>query len=495
MHLPTELWRVALAGKEPGTTTPLTIQNQALVAEVDFRPMEEAYVDSPSGKKIQVLLVKPHGFDPAKKYPVIVNVHGGPQMQWADAFRGDAQVYPGAGYVVAFPNPHGSTGWGQDFTAAISGDWDGKVMKDVRRRGGLARRAAVGRQGPDRGDGLVVGRLRDDVARRKRQPLQGARLDDGRLRPPVDVLDDRGALVPRVGPEGDSLAEPRGVREAEPVVVRSRSSGRRRSSITGQKDFRVPYTQSLAFFTDLQKMGVPSRLIVLENASHWPGWYDMVLYYAAHLDWFHKYLGGAPSPYDPKALVANDVFGKEKDGKKEEAKKDAPKEGASGRPAEQEPVRERAEEARAVGVPEHRLGGPLGVRHEADDVPLPVADARDVVEGAVRVRAGGARPRGVAVAEDDLVVRRHVVPGRGLGPPVPVAVRDREAQDVALRQLGGERRPDRLDADEDVLAAEALARVEEERARQEPRLAEDLEAVADAEDGARPSPRSRGRRP
>ena len=131
MHLPTELWQVALAGKAPGTTTPLTFQNQALLAEVDFRPMEEVYVDSPSGKKIQVLLVKPHGFDPAKKYPVIVNVHGGPQMQWADAFRGDAQVYPGAGYVVAFPNPHGSTGWGQDFTAAISGDWDGKVMKDV----------------------------------------------------------------------------------------------------------------------------------------------------------------------------------------------------------------------------------------------------------------------------------------------------------------------------------------------------------------------------
>ena len=96
--------------------------------------MEEVFVDSPSGSRIQVLLVKPHGFDPAKKYPAIVNVHGGPQMQWADAFRGDAQVYPGAGYVVAFPNPHGSTGWGQAFTAAISRDWDGKVMQDVQGR-------------------------------------------------------------------------------------------------------------------------------------------------------------------------------------------------------------------------------------------------------------------------------------------------------------------------------------------------------------------------
>ena len=65
----------------------------------------------------------------------------------------------------------------------------------------------------------------------------------------------------------------------------------------------------------------------------------------------------------------------------------------SGRPAEEQPVRERTEEPRAVGVAEHRLGGALGVGHEADDVPLAVADARDVVEGAVRVRAGGAAPR------------------------------------------------------------------------------------------------------
>ncbi len=131
MDQPTELYRVALSGPTAGAESALTSQNQALLDEVDFRPMEEVFVDSPTGKRIQVLLVKPHGFDPGKRYPAIVNVHGGPQMQWADSFRGDAQVYPGAGYVVAFPNPHGSTGWGQDMTAAISGDWDGKVMQDV----------------------------------------------------------------------------------------------------------------------------------------------------------------------------------------------------------------------------------------------------------------------------------------------------------------------------------------------------------------------------
>ncbi|MBP7675709.1 MAG: hypothetical protein KBB14_05255, partial [Thermoanaerobaculia bacterium] len=70
-------------------------------------------------------------------------------------------------------------------------------------------------------------------------------------------------------------------------------------------------------------------------------WYDMVLYYSAHLDWFHRYLGGAPSPYDPKALAFNDVFGKEKDEAKDDAKapakddaKPAPKKAVPPKPEE-----------------------------------------------------------------------------------------------------------------------------------------------------------------
>ena len=74
--------------------------------------------------------------------------------------------------------------------------------------------------------------------------------------------------------------------------------------ITGEKDFRVPYTQSLEFFTDLQARGVPSRLIVFEKAGHWPSAFEMGLYYAAHLDWFHRFLGGAASPWKPEDLIS-----------------------------------------------------------------------------------------------------------------------------------------------------------------------------------------------
>ena len=58
-------------------------------------------------------------------------MHGGPQGQWEDSFRGDWQIYPGSGYVVAFPNPHGSTGYGSKYTEEISGDYGGKVFQDL----------------------------------------------------------------------------------------------------------------------------------------------------------------------------------------------------------------------------------------------------------------------------------------------------------------------------------------------------------------------------
>ncbi len=68
--------------------------------------------------------------------------------------------------------------------------------------------------------------------------------------------------------------------------------------LTGERDYRVPYSQSLHFFTDLQVRDVPSRLIVFPDAGHWPSWYEMAFYYLAHLDWFHQWLGGGAPPWD-----------------------------------------------------------------------------------------------------------------------------------------------------------------------------------------------------
>ena len=126
---PQELWRIDLRAGSPEADRRLTTHNAAVEAETDIRPAEEMTVAGADGKPVQVFIVKPRAFDPAKKYPLLLNVHGGPETQWADAFRGDWQVYPD--YVVAFPNPHGSTGFGEAYTAAIARDWNGKVMTDI----------------------------------------------------------------------------------------------------------------------------------------------------------------------------------------------------------------------------------------------------------------------------------------------------------------------------------------------------------------------------
>ena len=82
--------------------------------------------------------------------------------------------------------------------------------------------------------------------------------------------------------------------------------------ISGERDYRVPYTQSLQMFTSLQKMNVPSRLIIYANAGHWPSWYEMALYYTAHLEWFHKYLGGESAPWTTEQFLRNAAFEPEK---------------------------------------------------------------------------------------------------------------------------------------------------------------------------------------
>jgi len=79
--------------------------------------------------------------------------------------------------------------------------------------------------------------------------------------------------------------------------------------ITGEKDYRVPYNQSLRYFTVLQNKNIDSRLIVFKNDGHWPSHLrSMPLYYNSHLEWFHKYLGGKKAPWDSKELSRNLIF-------------------------------------------------------------------------------------------------------------------------------------------------------------------------------------------
>ncbi len=303
---PVELWRFTARGER---SQRLTYFNKPVEDSVDIRPAEELWIPSPTGKKIHTFIVKPHNFDPAKKYPLILNIHGEPQQQWVDEFRGDWQVYPGAGYIVAFPNPHGSTGYGQEFTAAISRDWGGKTFEDIMAvTDSLAKisyidSSRMGAMGWSFG-GYMMMWLEGHTDRFKAiVSMMGV----------YDLTAMYGATEELWFPEWDLAGTPW---ESDLYQKWSPNNFVRNFKtpclvITGELDYRVPYTQSLEFFTDLQEMNVPSRLIVFPNDGHWPSNVkSMPLYYNAHLDWFHKYLGGDPAPYDMVKMIRNQIFEK-----------------------------------------------------------------------------------------------------------------------------------------------------------------------------------------
>ena len=302
---PTEVYRAALAGGAAQRQR-VSHLNDKLAAEVDMRPAEVMWVTGAEGARVQVFIVKPHGFDPARKYPLILNVHGGPQSQWADAFRGDWQVYPGQGYVVAFPNPHGSTGFGQAYTASISGDWGGKPFEDLMRvtdaleKLPYVDRDRMGAMGWSYG-GYMMNWFEGHTDRFKAiASMMGL----------FDLRSFYGATEELWFPEWDLGGQPWNSALYEKWSPSNAVKNFKTPClvITGERDYRVPYTQGLQMFTSLQKMGVPSRLIVYSEAGHWPSWYEMALYYTAHLEWFQKYLGGGGPPWSTEAFLRNAVF-------------------------------------------------------------------------------------------------------------------------------------------------------------------------------------------
>ena len=112
---------------------PITHLNDALLAQLDLPKMESFWFTAADGTKLQGFLIRPPGFDPAKKYPVKFLIHGGPQGAWGDSwsYRWNAELFAANGYVVVMINPRGSTGYGQAVIDGVNGDWGGKPFTDL----------------------------------------------------------------------------------------------------------------------------------------------------------------------------------------------------------------------------------------------------------------------------------------------------------------------------------------------------------------------------
>lgn len=114
-----------------GSSKRVTTFNDKLFAELDLTAPEDLWYTSFDGRKIHTLVQKPPNFDATKKYPVILNIHGGPHAAYGHTFFHEMQWMAAKGYIVLYPNPRGSTSYGQDFGNIIQHRYPGDDSKDL----------------------------------------------------------------------------------------------------------------------------------------------------------------------------------------------------------------------------------------------------------------------------------------------------------------------------------------------------------------------------
>lgn len=285
---PTEIYRAESSG---GTPVALTHINDALLAQYVLTPLEDFWVESTDKTRVQSFVVKPPNFDAARKYPVLLLVHGGPEGEWGESwsYRWNPQVMAGAGYLVVMPNPRGSTGYGQRFTEEIKDDWGGKPFDDIMASvdhvtalpyaDGDHMAAAGGSYG-----GYMIDWMLGHTQRFKAFISHAGVFD---LRSMFGSTEELWFPIwefngtPWDNPESYAKWSPSYfVKDFHtPTLV-----------IHGELDYRVPYTQGLQLFTSLQLQKVPSKLLEFPDEGHWimkPQ--NSVLWYNTFLEWIGEW--------------------------------------------------------------------------------------------------------------------------------------------------------------------------------------------------------------
>ncbi len=272
---------------------PLTSFNNDRAAQIDWQPLREFTFTSKRGKPIHNFLALPPNFDENKKYPLFVVIHGGPHAMWRDQFflRWNYHLLAAPGYVVLLTNYTGSTGFGEKFAQDIQGD-------------------------PLLGPGEELNQAADEAIKQfkfidgTRQAAGGASYG-GHLANWLQATTTRyKCLIAHAGlvnlesqwGTSDGIYH-REINNGGPVweqgeVWRKQNPIRYAANFktpmlvtVGENDFRVPLNQSLENWSVLQRMKVPSKLIVFPDANHWilKG-EDSRFFYSEVQAWLKKWL-------------------------------------------------------------------------------------------------------------------------------------------------------------------------------------------------------------
>jgi dipeptidyl aminopeptidase/acylaminoacyl peptidase len=123
--------QIHLRNMQTGTDRPLTNVNSDLLSTVDLGEIEEVWIKGPANNDLQGWILRPPGFDPAKKYASILEIHGGPLTQYGNFFMHEFYYLAAQGYVIHFCNPRGGRGYGEEHAKAIWGGWGSADYEDL----------------------------------------------------------------------------------------------------------------------------------------------------------------------------------------------------------------------------------------------------------------------------------------------------------------------------------------------------------------------------
>lgn len=272
----------------------LTSINAESLEKISMGDFEQFSFKGWNDELVWCYVVKPADFDEDRKYPVAFLIHGGPQGSFGNHFhyRWNPQFYAGAGYAAVMVDFHGSTGYGQEFTDSISGDWGGKPLEDLKK--GLA--AALERY--PWMDGENVGALGASYGGYMINWIAGNWPDRFNCLVNHDGVFDMRSMYfsteelwfPEWEQGGPYWMNPGQHEKHNPVRFVSEWKIPM-LVIHGLLDYRIPLAQGLSAFTALQRREIPSKLLYFPDENHWvrkPG--NSIQWHETVLDWLDQWL-------------------------------------------------------------------------------------------------------------------------------------------------------------------------------------------------------------
>jgi len=285
---PAELWA---SGRQ------LTHHTDSSVAALDLKPLEPYGFVGALGDSVFGWILKPPGFDPARRYPLVYLVHGGPQGAWDDNWhaRWNYQMFAARGYVVAAVNFHGSTGYGQKFTDAISQHWGDYPFEDVMKGLDVVARlpyvdsTRMGAAGASYG-GYMIYWMAGHTDRFK------VLVDHDGVFDPVSMAGTTEELWFVDWEFGGTPYANRALYEKWSPLNFVQSWKTPMLIVHSQLDYRVDLSEGYQAFTALKVRGVPAKFLYFPDEGHWvlkPR--NRRLWWSTVLDWLDQYLkpGGA----------------------------------------------------------------------------------------------------------------------------------------------------------------------------------------------------------